>query len=275
MATSTKQVAGVPVSWGSPRFVTRDVGPFEVTDAFFPPDAVLDGHTHDRTVVAVTLSGAIESRLQGRTLLGRRDEVWTEPAGDRHSNRVGPEGARVLVIQPDPAYEELLEPCRALLGGVHHFRNGEMAHLARCIIPELDSSDGVDVLMVEGLILQILSTGARRASPSGRRCRWMESALQIIHDGFQDSLTVPTIADEIGLHPAYFARAFKAATGVTVGRYVRCLRLDWAAVELRTTEEPIGLIAIRARFADQSHFTREFKRYTGLTPLKYREALTR
>ena len=265
--------ARVPVSWGSPRFRTRVVGPFEITDAFFPPGATLDGHTHDRTVVAVSLSGAIESRLPGRVVLGRPDEVWTEPVGEAHSNRVGPEGARVLVIQPDPNDVDLLGACRPLLDGVHHFKHGGVAHLARCMIPELGPSDGIDALMIEGLALQILSTGARRTSSSARTSRWLDTALQVIHDCFREPLTVSRIAEAVGLHPGHFARVFKAETGVTVGRYVRRLRIDWAAVQLRTTAEPIGRIAIRARFADQSHFTREFRRYTGTTPLKYRESL--
>ncbi len=261
----------VPVSWGSPRFRTRVVGPFEITDAFFPPNGALAAHRHGRTVVAVTLSGAIESRLRGRSLVGRPDDVWTEPIGESHANRVGPDGARVLVIQPDPAREDLLEPCRSLLDGVHHFRHGGVAHLGRLLLPELEPLDGVDELMVEGLVLQMLGLGARTSSVRDRGT-WFDHAVQILHDGFLDRRTVAAIAGEVGLHPSYFARAFKARAGVTVGQYVRRLRLDWAAHQLRTTAEPIGLIAIRARFADQSHFTREFRRYAGVTPGCYRRS---
>ena len=272
MSAQTDRTPRVPVSWGSPRFHTRDVGPFEFTAAYFPPEAVLDCHEHDRTVVAITLAGTIESRIGSRSLLGRRDDVWTEPAGDRHSNRVGPEGAHVLVIQPDPTRQDLLRPCLTLLDGVHQFRCGEMAHLARCALPELRHGEELDELMLEGLALQIFSTGTRRVSRSGHEAVPLERALEIVHDRFREKLTVREVAAAAGLHPAYLARAFKKRTGVTVGHYIRRLRLDWAARQLRTTEEPIGLIALRARFADQSHFTRAFRLYTGVTPGKYRDA---
>jgi len=36
--------------------------------------------------------------------------------------------------------------------------------------------------------------------------------------------------------------------------------------------EPLAEIAARAGFADQSHFTREFKRHFGITPGHYRSA---
>ncbi len=260
----------VPVSWGSPRFFTRTVGPFEITDAFFPPHAVLESHSHDRTVIALTMSGSLESRLGGGVVLGRPDDVWTEPAGDPHSNRVSADGAHVLVLQPDPTDDSLMESCRGLLEGVHHFRHGEMVHWARRMIPELGVAAGPNALMVEGLALQIMASGTRQASPSLRGSPRVAAALTIIHDCFREPLTVKGIANEVDLHPTYLARAFKERTGVSVGRYVRRLRLDWAREQLRSTEVPVGLIAIRARFSDQSHFTREFKKHTGTTPAKYR-----
>jgi AraC family transcriptional regulator len=59
---------------------------------------------------------------------------------------------------------------------------------------------------------------------------------------------------------------------VPIGAYVRRLRLDWAASRLKMADEPIARIGLEAGFADQSHFTRAFKRYTGLTPAEYRSA---
>ena len=270
MAEAPPTPGRVPVSWGSPRFRTHHVGPLELTDAYFPSGASLPRHTHDRTVVAVTVEGAIESRLAGRVSLGQRDDVWTEPVGSPHSNRVGPNGARVLVIQPDPANEALAATCASLLDGVHAFRDGAVADLARQLLPELGGARPADELMIEGLALQIIAAGTRRVALVADPRPWLGRALQRIHDDFRRRLTVAQLAEEAGLHPSYFARSFKAETGVTVGRYVRRLRLEWAARELRQTDEPIGRIALRACFADQSHFTRAFRRYAGRTPARYR-----
>jgi AraC family transcriptional regulator len=61
--------------------------------------------------------------------------------------------------------------------------------------------------------------------------------------------------------------------GVSVGDYVRRLRLEWAANELATSELPLADVAIGAGFVDQSHFTRAFKRHTGVTPGRFRALL--
>jgi AraC family transcriptional regulator len=43
-----------------------------------------------------------------------------------------------------------------------------------------------------------------------------------------------------------------------------------AAAQIAQTDVPIARIAVDAGFADQSHFTRMFKRYVGTTPARYR-----
>ena len=71
--------------------------------------------------------------------------------------------------------------------------------------------------------------------------------------------------------PAHVARAFRHAYGTSVTAYARTLRLEWATVAVATTDDPIMRIALEAGFADQSHFTRSFRRHHGITPGRYRE----
>jgi AraC family transcriptional regulator len=74
-----------------------------------------------------------------------------------------------------------------------------------------------------------------------------------------------------GVHPAHLAREFRVHYRTSVGSYVRGLRLAWAAQRLAGTNDPIADIAVEAGFADQSHFTRAFRSYSGLTPRAFRE----
>lgn len=272
MSTSARHNQGVPVHWGSPRCLTRHVGGFEITDAYFPPETCLSDHTHDRAVVAVVLDGAIESRLPTRRIEGVSGDVWTEPAGDRHSNVVGASGARVLVLQPDPEREDLFADTRSLLEGVHHFRHAGVATLARRVLPELAVQEAAEGLMMEGLAMQILAAGARASAPRSGGPQWLGRVMEVLHDRFRERLTLDSVALDAGVHPGHLTRVFKDQTGLTVGDYVRRLRLRWAADQLRSTDQEIGRIALRAGFADQSHFTRTFRVHMGSTPARYRKA---
>jgi transcriptional regulator GlxA family with amidase domain len=62
---------------------------------------------------------------------------------------------------------------------------------------------------------------------------------------------------------------------MTLGSYVRGLRLEWVAARLLGSEESLASIALAAGFADQSHLTRAFKAYSGLTPQIYRRTRAR
>jgi AraC-like DNA-binding protein len=76
-----------------------------------------------------------------------------------------------------------------------------------------------------------------------------------------------------GLSPCHFLRVFKHQTGMPPHRYHLNLRLERGRRLLRQGCE-IADVAARTGFADQSHFTRHFRRFFGVTPGRYRTAKT-
>ena len=102
------------------------------------------------------------------------------------------------------------------------------------------------------------------------RRRWLDRAQELLHERFLEDLGTAEVAREVGVHPVYLARVFRAQFHVPIAEYLRGLRLEWAARRLARGEESLCEIALAAGFADQSHFTRAFKRYAGTTPARYR-----
>ena len=80
------------------------------------------------------------------------------------------------------------------------------------------------------------------------------------------------IAATAGIHPVYLCRVFKKRQRVTVGAFVRHLRIQRACDLLRNSQMPLAEIALQCGFADQSHFSVVFKRNTGVTPSAFRMA---
>ena len=87
---------------------------------------------------------------------------------------------------------------------------------------------------------------------------------------FRETLTVRAIAEEIGLHPVHVASTFRETRGLTIADRIRTLRIAEAERLLRDSAMPIAEVALCAGFADQSHFTKSFRRHLGVTPLRYR-----
>jgi AraC family transcriptional regulator len=67
-------------------------------------------------------------------------------------------------------------------------------------------------------------------------------------------------------------RAFRQHVGVTVGEYARARLVARAGEDLKRGETPLSDIALAYGFADQSHFSRTFKRFMNMTPDAYRKA---
>lgn len=78
--------------------------------------------------------------------------------------------------------------------------------------------------------------------------------------------SVAEIAGNIGLSPAQFSRAFKGSTGFPPHRWQLNLRIEKAQELLRYGSLPLAEIALATGFAEQSHFTRIFKKVVGVSP---------
>jgi AraC family transcriptional regulator len=266
--------ANVPITMGSPTFRSLGLDGFEVTEAWFPAGEVLADHTHNRACVAVMLDGSFDLRFSSHAYACPPTTVFTEPAGEIHANFIGMGGAHVIVVQPDPAYTELLRPFAGLVNRATHRHHGGVAERASRLARELEAPDDLSTFAAEGVVLEMLATLVRLETAESRRPpSWLLRAQEMLHAQFAAGLRAADIARAVDVHPAHLARAFRAHFKLSMGSYVRRLRLDWAARELVRSDTSLAAVALEAGFADQSHFTRFFRRYTGLTPQAYRRAM--
>ncbi|MCA0757791.1 helix-turn-helix domain-containing protein [Paenibacillus sp. N4] len=79
------------------------------------------------------------------------------------------------------------------------------------------------------------------------------------------------IAEQVFLNPAYLSRLFRRETGFSLTDYLVRLRIDRARIGLEKTNERISDIALAVGYANFSHFSKLFKKMTGLTPQEYRK----
>ncbi|TGN18831.1 AraC family transcriptional regulator [Leptospira idonii] len=75
------------------------------------------------------------------------------------------------------------------------------------------------------------------------------------------------------LSPWHFHRFFKKHQKENVQNYIKRLKIEKAAYELKISDFPILEIAMEAGYESNEAFTRAFKRYMGATPSQYRSKL--
>lgn len=84
-----------------------------------------------------------------------------------------------------------------------------------------------------------------------------------------EDLTLIQLAAIAQVSPNYFATQFKQSMGIAPHQYVIQQRIAKAKKLILARKGTLAEIADCVGFADQSHFTRHFKRLTGVTPKKF------
>lgn len=92
-----------------------------------------------------------------------------------------------------------------------------------------------------------------------------------IKNNIYNPLSLSNISEYVKLSPNYLSGLFKEQTSITISEYILKEKIEEAKKLLKTSSSSILDISVLLNFNSQSYFAKMFKRYTGLTPKKFRD----
>lgn len=98
-----------------------------------------------------------------------------------------------------------------------------------------------------------------------------EKVLLFIENNYCEKLQVQDICKNLFISERTFYYLFKANVKVTFVEYLTEFRIKKAKILLLTTNLPIPEVAEKVGIKDHYYFNKVFKRYTGMTPVKFKE----
>lgn len=99
----------------------------------------------------------------------------------------------------------------------------------------------------------------------------LDQAEKYIEDNLRDpNLTLQSVSDYVGLSAPYFSNIFFKTKGIHINEYINRIRVRYAQKYLLETGDKITNIASSLGFSSPSYFNNVFKRYTGVTPNRFR-----
>ena len=99
----------------------------------------------------------------------------------------------------------------------------------------------------------------------------LSPVIQYIDRHYTETISMKDMADLANLSATHFNARFRSILRFSPTEYVLSRRIQHAQQLLTQTSKSIVEIGNEVGFCDQSHFTKRFRRVTGLTPLGYRK----
>lgn len=142
-------------------------------------------------------------------------------------------------------------------------RDGSLGWYLASKFPLTDEAGEVTGLISISRDLQSPSVGDLKMAGLRKVVDW-------VHDHLDEEIKVHDLAKTAGMSGSQLERRMKRIFKLSVGQYVRKLRVDRAAVLLRDTDLGIAEIALQCGYSEQSSLTRQFKAAVGCPPGEFR-----
>lgn len=103
----------------------------------------------------------------------------------------------------------------------------------------------------------------------------IKKAQEFIETNFQNKISVEQIASMVALSRRNLERRFKKATANTVVEYIQRVKIEAAKKNLELGRKNINDVMYDVGYNDTKAFRTTFKRFTGLSPIEYRNRYNR
>lgn len=133
-----------------------------------------------------------------------------------------------------------------------------------------------DMTLIRKLEYQTLRTFCNKVK---RHLMYSDSSFHIsrakiyIDNNLREVITPATVSDAIDLNQTYLSKIFKSEVGMTMGEYILEEKIKIAKELMAFSSYSLLEISNILHFTDQSHFTKKFKKVTGMTPKAFKETI--
>jgi AraC family transcriptional regulator len=264
----------------SGRFLGETVNELRLSDLFladvrYPESGNLPLHVHARPYFCLIQGGTYTEGYDRKTRRCIPGMLVFHPAGETHSETFDESRVASFNVEIGPEWTQRMNEFGILLDRPVEFDRGDVVALAVRMLEELSATDSESALSMEALTWEILAAFGH-ASPSVEHSepQWLRDAREVLDSRFEESLSLRSVARDVGVHPVHFAAAFRRFQGCSPGQYLRRRRFERARHLILDPDASLAEVATDAGFCDQSHLNRVFRRFTGMTPGQYRTFLS-
>lgn len=244
---------------------------FSFTEKLYSSKVKLPVHAHELSHFCFVLSGNYKEKIGFKHSEREPAALVFYPPEVSHSEEHLTDGRHFLVEIDAQGLEKVREYGGSLNEPVI-FGDKISSWLAARMYKEFRDRDNFSALVLESLVTELLIEASRQELPSkeGKPPRWLKRVKEFLHENFIIPPSLNELANTAEVHPTHLTRVFRRFEHCTIGEYIRKIRIEQACRKMLVSKAPLVEIALDMGFADQTHFTRSFRRVAGMTPTEFR-----
>ena len=235
-----------------------------------PSEEDVPRHTHHTSFYHLTVAGKYEESTPcGRVCFAPFSSAFAH-SDSRHDARVARGGVHLFTLELGCHWIQEFLQVHPEPETVHDCAGGRLTCLGIQLYREYREGKAANALTIDALVWELLAAAAALELEKMATPPWWGRIIELLHFEFRRDLRISDLAQEAGVHPVHLARVFRRLTQQPPGEWLQRRRIRAACQKLLDPDQGIADVAVESGFADQSHLTRTFKRYTAMTPAQFR-----
>ena len=245
------------------------LGPVLVTDTRYTHPYV-DWHYHENPYFTFLLQGKISETNQRNTHYLEAGSLLFHNSQDPHTNTMPDVPTRGFHVELSPQWFTEYQLDINDIEGSLSIQHPRIKQYFNTLFLE---SFGQDQDVATSLNLLLLDIFSQLKQPDrqvyAETPTWVKKLKAMLKEPEYQGFSAKALAQELGIHAVHLSRCFHQHFGTSFSRYVRSQRLNDAISLMMNTSLPLGDIAYRCGFFDQSHFIANFRQVYQMTPKQF------
>lgn len=129
--------------------------------------------------------------------------------------------------------------------------------------------DEYSMASIDMLLLELISNHLPKEKNTPH---WVTQLKELLRNNWNNTIELSYLSRLLNVHPVTISKNFSKYFGCSLGEYMRKLKVEHSIPLIKSGNTSLTGIAYDCGFADQSHFIRTFKNFTGVLPLRFKKA---